>query len=49
MIKKTTYRYVYLLTYFDPEPLAYVVGEAEMEKKEKRLNGIIKNDPKELK
>ena len=30
---KENYRYVYLLTYFDPEPLAYVVDEAEMEKK----------------
>ena len=38
------------MTYFDPEPLAYVVDEAEMgEKKEKWLNGIIKNVPKELK
>ena len=36
MIKKTTGTYVYLLTYFDPEPLAYVVDEAEMG--EKRRN-----------
>jgi len=33
MIKKTIGMIVYLLTYFDPEPLAYVVDEAEMEKK----------------